>query len=125
MEDSQQCGQSQLPLSPGAGAHAHPHQLQRSRHPSGSAAEREQQESHPQTALQPSEQAGIKSPQALEEGKKGKAQIHIRGKLGGGTREAQTMKGKQEETEGRTTKRGGGAGALGGCAPACKFMQFT
>jgi len=43
---------------------------------------------------------------------KEKAQILVRGKLGGGTREAQTMKGKQEETEGRETDRGPWAAAL-------------
>lgn len=45
--------------------------------------------------------------------KKEKAQIHGRGKLQGGTREARTMKGKQEETEGRMTNRGGGTGGPG------------
>lgn len=82
----------------------------------------------PPTALQASEETEIKRSQAWGWGGGGgeeKAQIHVRGKLGGGMREAQTMKGKQEETEGRTTDRGGGVGAQGGCAPACKFMQFT
>lgn len=48
-----------------------------------------------------------------KEKKEEKAPIHVRGKLREGRREAQTMKGKQEETEGRRTNQGGGAGGPG------------